>query len=103
MGYWLAIRGLIQPTYLELRYEDTVTEFESTYRKVFEFLGLPWHVGVEQFHVRAKGKYISTPSFAQVSQPVYKKSVARWKHYESEFSTVIKDLQAYIKEFGYES
>ncbi len=103
MGYWLAIRGLIQPTYLELRYEDTVTEFESTYRKVFEFLGLPWHVGVEQFHVRAKGKYISTPSFAQVSQPVYKKSVARWKHYESEFSTVIKDLQTYIKEFGYES
>ena len=65
-------------------------------------MNLPWHAGVEQFHERAKGKYISTPSFAQVAQPVYNKAVARWKHYEPEFATVIQDLQPYIKEFGYE-
>lgn len=103
MGYWLAIRAALQPSYLELRYEDTVSEFEVSYRQVFEFLALPWHAGVEQFHERAKGKYISTPSFAQVTQPVYNKAVARWKHYEPEFATVIQDLQPYIKEFGYES
>ncbi len=102
MGYWLAIRAAIQPSYLQLRYEDTVADFEGTYRQVFEFLNLPWHAGVEQFHERAKGKYISTPSFAQVAQPVYNKAVARWKHYEPEFATVIQDLQPYIKEFGYE-
>ena len=102
MSYWLAIRPAIQPSYLELRYEDTVTEFESTYRKVFEFLGLPWYAGVELFYESAKGKYISTPSFAQVSQPIYNKAIARWTHYEPYFVSVIEDLQPYIKEFGYE-
>ncbi len=101
MSYWLKLRGTIQPTYLELRYEDTVADFETTYRRVFEFLDLPWHAGVEQFHERAKGRYISTPSFAAVSQPVYSSAVARWKHYEKQFGPIISELQPFIKAFGY--
>ncbi len=60
------------------------------------------YAGVELFYESAKGKYISTPSFAQVSQPIYNKAVARWTHYEPYFVSVIEDLQPYIKEFGYE-
>ena len=101
MGYWLLLRDNIQPSYLELRYEDTVADFETTYRQVFAFLGVDWDSGVEQFYKRAKGRYISTPSFAAVSQPLYTSAVARWKHYEKQFSPIMDELKPFIKAFGY--
>ena len=101
MGYWLTLRNNIQPAFLELRYEDTVTNFEATYRQVFDFLGVVWHSEVTQFHERAKGRYISTPSFAAVSEPIYTRAVARWKPYEKQFAPIIKELEPFIKAFGY--
>lgn len=101
MQYWLALRDSIQPNYLEVRYEDTVADFETTYRRVFEFLGVEWRPEVERFHERAKGRYISTPSFAAVSQPVYRTAVARWKHYEKQFESILPQLEPYIEAFGY--
>lgn len=103
MDYWLNIRETIQPQYLELRYEDTVTDFETTYRQVFAFLGVEWHAAVSQFHGRAKGRYISTPSFAAVSQPVYSTAVYRWRHYQKHFTEIQSKLQPFIDAFGYAS
>lgn len=101
MNYWLALKVMIQPTYLELRYEDTVVDFETSYRRVFEFLGVEWFPEVERFHERAKGSYISTPSFAAVSQPIYSKAVARWKHYEQQLTPILPLLERFIVAFGY--
>lgn len=101
MDFWLALRGMIQPTCLELRYEDTVAEFEATYRRVFTFLGVEWFPDVAQFHERAKGSYISTPSFAAVSQPIYNKAVARWKCYEQQMTPILPLLERFITAFGY--
>ena len=101
MGYWLTLRDNIQPTYLELRYEDTVANFEATYRHIFDFLGVVWHPEVTQFHELTKGRYISTPSFAAVSEPIYTKAVARWKPYEKQFAPIIEELEPFIKAFGY--
>jgi tetratricopeptide (TPR) repeat protein len=101
MGYWLTLRDSIQPNYLELRYEDTVADFETAYRRVFECLGVEWRPEVARFHERAKGRYISTPSFAAVSQPVYRTAVARWKHYEKQFAAILPHLEPFIEAFGY--
>lgn len=101
MGYWLTRRDSIQPNYLELHYEDTVTDFETTYRRVFEFLDVEWRPEVTRFHERAKGRYISTPSFMSVSQPVYRTAVARWKHYEKNFAAILPHLEPFIEAFGY--
>ena len=101
MGYWLAIREQIQPTYLELRYEDTVMDFEITFRRVFDFLGVEWHPAVNKFHERAQGRYISTPSFAAVSQPVYQSAVQRWVNYAKHFETVHPLLKPFVDAFGY--
>ena len=101
MDYWLTLRNLIQPSFLELRYEDTVTDFEASYRRVFEFLGVEWVAEVTQFHERAHGRYISTPSFAAVSQPLYSKAVARWKNYEQPLAPILPILDRFIFAFGY--
>ncbi|MGZ8218771.1 sulfotransferase [Methylomagnum sp.] len=102
MGLWLCLRGLIAPAWLELRYEDTVGDFENTFRRVFELLGVEWRAEVLAFHERARGRYISTPSFAAVSQPLYKTAVARWRRYERHFEPVLPILAPYIAAFGYD-
>lgn len=103
MDWWLHIRPQLSMAYLELRYEDAVTQFEPTFRKVFDFLGLPWDPQVAKFHERVAGKFISTPSRSQVSQPIYASSVTRWRHFTTEVGDIIDVLQPYIEEFGYEA
>lgn len=102
MDFWLHLRGMIAPAWLELRYEDAVGDFERTFRRVFELLGVEWRAEVMKFHERARGRYISTPSFAAVSQPLYKTAVARWRGYERHFAPVLPVLAPYIAAFGYD-
>jgi len=101
MDFWLATRDAIAPAYLELRYEDTVLDFEATYRRVFAFLGLEWRPEVLAFHEKAAGRFISTPSFAAVSQPLYNSAVARWRRYEKHYAPVLPVLERFIQAFGY--
>lgn len=101
MDLWLHLRKHIQPSYHELRYEDTVTDFENTFRSVFTLLGVDWRPEVLLYHQRAKGRYISTPSFAAVSRPIYKTAVARWQHYAQHLEPVMPILNPYIQAFGY--
>jgi Flp pilus assembly protein TadD len=101
MDLWLHLRDQIQPSYLELRYEDTVSDFENTYRKAFGLLGVDWRPEVLSFHERARGRFISTPSFAAVTQPIYQNAVARWRRYEPHFEPVLPYLERFIDAFGY--
>jgi hypothetical protein len=66
---------------MELQYETTVAEPEQTARKLIEFCGLEWDDRCLRFH--ESKRVVSTPSYDQVRQPIYKKSVARWKRYEN--------------------
>jgi len=102
MDLWLHLRESIQADYLELRYEDTVNDFESTYRHVFDVLGVDWYPEVTEFHQRAQGRFIATPSFAAVSQPIYKSAVARWRRYENYFDAILPKLNRFIEAFGYD-
>jgi len=101
MDLWLALRDFIAPKFLELRYEETVRDFETTFRGVFGLLGLEWTPEVAAFHEKAKSRYIATPSFAAVSQPLYTRSVGRWRCYEAYYTRVLPVLKPYLEAFGY--
>ncbi len=64
---------------LELRYEDTVADLEAQARKLIAFLDAPWDARCLDFHQSERA--VQTPSRWQVRQPIYTKSVARWKAY----------------------
>lgn len=102
MDWWMYIRQQMTLGFIEFRYEDAVTQFEPTFRKVFDFLGLTWDAGVADFHQRAAAKFIATPSRTQVAQPLYTSSVTRWRHFESEFAPVSQLLAPLISAFNYE-
>ena len=44
---------------------------------------------------------ISTPSYDQVTSPLYSKSLNRWKNYEKEFEGVKNILDRWANEFDY--
>ena len=102
MDWWIYIKQQMTLDFIEFRYEDAVTQFEPTLRRVFDFLGLPWDAGVSDFHKHAAGKYIATPSRTQVAQPLYSSSVTRWRHFEPEFAPVSELLKPFINAFDYE-
>jgi tetratricopeptide (TPR) repeat protein len=68
----------------EVNYEDTVADLEKVARRLVAACDLPWEPACLEFH--------RTASVMQVRQPVYKRSVARWKHYEPALSELFAAL-----------
>lgn len=103
MDWWMHIQPRLSMDCHQFRYEDAVAEFEPTYRKVFDFLGLSWDPAVVDFHAHAAKKHIASPSRNQVAQPLYTTSVARWRRYEAEFPSVAEKLAPFVRAFNYEA
>ena len=101
-GFWYAQAPLLRPRSYELRYESLTADFDSEVHKLSTFLGLPWNDAMlaPGAHARAKG-FISTPSYAQVIEPISSRSVGRWKHYEKHFSEALPILTPWLERWGY--
>lgn len=100
MAWWRHIRPQLTMDVIEFHYEDAVIQFEPTFRRVFDALGLAWDDDVKRFHEHAANKHIASPSRTQVAQPLYASSVGRWQHYAVEFAPVTPTLEPYIAAFG---
>jgi len=101
MRWWLHIQPLLSLDVMTFRYEDGIADFQATFSRVFEFLALGWHAQAGEFYKQAGQKFIASPSFDQVSKPLYATSVGRWRHYAAEFDAVADLLAPYIETFGY--
>ena len=77
MAHW---RETLDITLLEVNYEDLVADQETVTRRMLEFCGLPWAEQCLKFY--DSGRAVTTASYNQVRQPVYRRSIQRWKHYE---------------------
>jgi hypothetical protein len=100
--YWYAQNALVSAAVHELKYQDFVRDIESGTRAVTGFLELPWDERMLRPAERAQAKgYISTPSYAQVTQPVNQKSVNRWRRYEKHFAGAMPTLDPYLSRWGY--
>lgn len=102
MDLWLhykeALPGL---RHLQVRYEDLCGAPEKWARATLEFLGEPWNDAVMKYFEPAHRRYVTTPSYADVMQPVYSRSIGRWRNYEAQFTPLLNHLQRYIDAFGY--
>ena len=101
MALWLKARAALPLTYLEVRYEDLVADFDATTRRVVDFLGVAWNQRIRDFHVSTQSRYISTPSFRDVASPVHGRAVARWRRYKEYLDPVLPILEPYVSAFGY--
>jgi len=101
MGQYLRSRDLYSLDILEVRYEELVKDFELEARKAIEFVGESWDDQVLSYHEIPQA-VISTPSFEGINQPVYNKSVAKWRNYEEHFADCHEILAPFVKAFGYQ-
>ncbi|MDR4496070.1 MAG: sulfotransferase [Nitrospirales bacterium] len=78
---------------IDIQYEETVADLENQARRLIDFLGAPWDDRCLDFHNQERT--VQTPSRWQVRQPIYSRSVGRWKHYAEylpELSTAFADF-----------
>ena len=101
MGIWLMVREWDGFAWLETRYEDTVADLAKEGRRVTEFLGLTWHEDQARFYEKSGSKQLFSPTYQDVTRPVYKRSVARWHAYEKHLAPIFPALEPYCRQFGY--
>ena len=99
---WLAVREWEGFAWLEMRYEDIVAGLEKEGRRVTEFLRLTWHDNQARFYEKSREKQLYSPTYQDVTRPVYSRSVARWRAYEKYLAPILPALEPYCRAFGYE-
>ena len=87
MNHW---REVLPATIHEVVYERLVDNFEVEARRLIEVCGLDWEPGCLQFHLTSRP--IRTASVTQVRKPLYRKSLARWRHYEPHLMNLFSQL-----------
>ncbi|NUR10221.1 MAG: tetratricopeptide repeat protein [Bradyrhizobium sp.] len=83
-------------------YEEMVQDPPGVLRPVVEAIGLDWHDDMlDHTKTAAERGLIKTASYAQVTQPIYTRSVGRWQHYRKHLEPILPVLAPWIEKFGY--
>jgi hypothetical protein len=77
---------------LSIEYADVVYDLQGVARRLVDACRLDWDPACLEYH-RTK-RVVRTASLTQVRQPIYKSSLARWKHYERELAELIAAIPA---------
>jgi len=102
MGMYLAQREHYAFPRLEVRYEDTTADPEGQARRLLGFVGVEWDESVLRFYERGGNRFVTTPSYEAVTQPVHRKAVGRWRRYEKHLAPILPTLEPFVEAFGYE-
>jgi hypothetical protein len=88
MAHW---RDVLPPgVILDVQYEDVVEDLEGQTRRILDFCGLEWDPRCLDFHKTERP--VRTASKAQVREPLFKTSVARWRKYEAFLGPLLEAL-----------
>ena len=83
-------RRVLPLRWMEVQYELLVADLEGESRRLIEFLGLEWEPACLDFH--RTERTVLTASTWQVRQPLYNRSVGRWRQYERHLGPLLKEL-----------
>ena len=86
----------------KLRYDDLVTDPKDQLTALLNFLSLNWQDSVLDYRQQEVSATSDTPSYQQVSQQLYTRSVGRWRRYAKQLKSSSSFLQPWVKEFGYQ-
>jgi tetratricopeptide (TPR) repeat protein len=99
---WENARRLLPLDSHRIVYEELVQDPPAVLRPVVEALGLDWHEDMlDHTKTAAERGLIATASYAQVTEPIYTRSVGRWKNYRKHLDPVLPMLAPWIAKFGY--
>lgn len=90
MDHW---RCLLPGRILDVDYEALVEDQEAVSRAMIAHCGLEWEDACLEFHKNTSAA--ATASAAQVRQPIYQSSVAKWRNYETELEPLRRALESH--------
>ncbi len=90
MHHW---EEVLEIPMITVKYETLIDDQEAQSRGIIDFLGLEWEEQCLQFYKSERS--VSTASYEQVRQPIYKRSVQRWKNYEPYIQPMMNALEGF--------
>ena len=81
-----------------------VSDFDQEVGGLLQFLGVDWDDAVRDYAktAQAAGK-ILTPSYQQVTEPIYERARYRWERYADQLEDIRGRLGPLAESFGYET
>jgi len=87
--------------YHTIKYENVVNNFDFTIKNLVSFLNLEYESALNNYYSTAKKRAkINTPSYYQVVEPIYNRSINRYKNFP-EINKIESLISKWIKEFDY--
>lgn len=99
---WERARELMAIEVHTIVYENLVDDPAGQLRPLTEALGLEWRDQMlDHSATAASRELIATASYAQVTEPIYSRSVGRWEKYRKHLAPVLPVLRPWAEKFGY--
>jgi tetratricopeptide (TPR) repeat protein len=99
---WEKTRSVLPLDVRPIVYEEMVEDPSAVVRPLVEGLGLAWHEDMlDHTRTAAERGVISTVSYAQVTEPIYRRSVGRWERYRKHLEPILPVLRPWAEKFGY--
>jgi tetratricopeptide (TPR) repeat protein len=92
MNHW----GRVFPARIfDVDYEETVSDLERVARRLLGACGLAWDPICLEFYKTQRA--VHTASLTQVRKPLYKTSIARWRHYTDQLAELFSLLEQLVQ------
>ena len=88
MAHW---RQVLPVPILEVSYENVVADLETEARRLVAACGLEWEPACLAFHQTRRA--VHTASVTQVRQPIYSRSIGRWRNYADALAPLFARLE----------
>lgn len=101
-AHWEKARLLFDLPVATVVYEHLVEDPERVLRPLFAWAGLRFPEGVLD-HTRAARErgLVTSASYAQVTEPLYRRAAGRWHAYAGHMAPVLESLRPWVERFGY--
>jgi len=92
-------RSVLTMRFIDIRYQDLVDDQASVVGRLLDFIGAEWDESCMQHH--KKSRLVQTVSYEQVTQEVYRTSLARYLGYWDSVQNCIPIIQPSLDRFDY--
>lgn len=100
--HWETARALLPLNVQAIVYERLIEDVERAVRPLFDFLELDWREEALDHTRTAKSRgLITTASYSQVAEPIYKRAAGRWQRYREHLDPILPVLEPWAEKFGY--
>lgn len=101
MMCWHSLKGKLGNIWCEVRYEELIHNPRPVLEKVIQRLGVDWSDNLLQHDMLGRTGHVHSPSYDQVTQPVYTRALGRWRNYSVQLAPYLEMMDPVLRAFEY--